>query len=93
MPALYAYTAGMRKIQYTIRRVPGRLDGLARGRARKSGKSINETLLEALGKGLGVPDEPVRHPDLDDLAGSWVHDPEFDRALEEMDRIDPDLWK
>jgi hypothetical protein len=30
---------------------------------------------------------------LDDLAGTWVHDPEFDKAIEEMHRVDPELWK
>ena len=31
--------------------------------------------------------------DLDDLAGSWVDDPEFDAIIAEMDQVDPELWK
>lgn len=30
----------------------------------------------------------VVHHDLDDLAGSWVDDPAFDKALHDMDRVD-----
>ena len=30
---------------------------------------------------------------MDDLAGTWFDDPEFDRALEEMDQVDPELWQ
>lgn len=30
----------------------------------------------------------VVHHDLDDLAGSWVDDPAFDKALRDMDRVD-----
>jgi hypothetical protein len=30
---------------------------------------------------------------LDHLAGTWVHDPEFDAIMKDMDKIDPDLWK
>jgi hypothetical protein len=35
----------------------------------------------------------VRYSDLDDLAGSWVQDPVFDRAVEEMDTVDNELWR
>jgi hypothetical protein len=44
-------------------------------------------------RGLGVADEPVEYHDLDDLAGTWVEDPEFDRVVAEMDRPDSELWK
>jgi len=27
------------------------------------------------------------------LAGTWVQDEEFDKALESMDQVDTDLWK
>jgi hypothetical protein len=42
---------------------------------------------------LGLAAEPLRHHDLDDLAGTWVHDAAFDKALRDMDRIDPELWR
>lgn len=93
MHAHDAYNACMKSIQYTIRRIPARLDALIKERAAQEGKSLNETLLDVLKTGLGVSDEPLRYCDLDDLAGTWVNDPEFDKALEEMDRIDPEMWK
>ena len=82
-----------RRIQYTIRDVSDRMDAVLRERSAKYGKSLNETALEALSKGLGLGDEPVRHHDMDDLFGKWVDDPEFDKAIAEMRRIDPDMWK
>ena len=63
--------------QYTLRGVPARV-----------GARLRE-----LACGLGVGDVEMRYTDLDDLAGAWVPDPEFDRVLAEMDRIDPELWK
>jgi len=69
------------------------LDKRLRERAAKERKSLNQTALEALKAGIGLTENPVRYRDLDDLAGTWVNDPEFDRAIEGMDRIDPELWK
>jgi plasmid stability protein len=83
----------MKDIQYTIRGIPARLDAHIRSRAAKEHKSLNEAVLEIMKAGSGLAGEAVRHSDLDDLAGSWVNDPEFDRAIEEMDRVDPELWK
>ena len=83
----------MKSVQYTIRGISERLDARIRERAAKEGKSLNETVLQVLKAGLGFGDDQVRYRDLDDLAGTWIHDPEFDRAIEEMDRIDPELWK
>ena len=83
----------MKSVQYTIRGIPERLDARIRERAAEEGKSLNATVLQVLKAGLGFGADQVRYDDLDDLAGTWVHDPEFDRAVEEMDRIDPELWK
>jgi hypothetical protein len=81
-----------RQIQYTIRGVSEHIDHLVRERAAKYGKSLNTVALEALERGLGVAKEPVRHHDLDHLAGTWVEDPEFDRVVAEMDVVDDELW-
>ena len=63
------------------------------GRAGRTAQPLKDVVLEALERGLGLTGKPVRYHDLDDLAGTWVHDPEFDRAVEKMDQIDPELWK
>jgi plasmid stability protein len=83
----------MKTIQYTIRGISDRMDTFIRERAAREGKSLNETVLDALKAGLGLSGDQVRYADLDDLAGTWVNDPEFDRAIAEMDRVDPELWK
>jgi hypothetical protein len=79
--------------QYTIRGVPDSVDDLLRNHAVREGKSLNEATIDALAAGLGAGTQAVRFHDLDNLAGTWVADPEFDKALKDMDRIDPELWK
>jgi plasmid stability protein len=83
----------MKKIQYTIRQIPPRMDALIKERALAEGKSVNNAVLDLLKEGLGMDERRIRYSDLDDLAGTWVHDPEFDRFLEEIDRVDPEIWK
>ena len=88
-----AYTECMKRIQYTIRDVPPEVDGGLRSLAVREGGSLNETLIRSLSRGLGLADAPTRFDDLDDLAGTWVEDPEFDRAVADMRRVDEGLWK
>ena len=78
--------------RYTIRRVPPRLDQELRRKAREEQRSLNEMALRALARGLGLAEEQPRYHDLDDLAGTRVDDPEFDRAIEAMDQVDPE-WR
>jgi hypothetical protein len=33
------------------------------------------------------------HDDLDELAGAWEDDPQFDEAIRDQDRIDESLWR
>jgi plasmid stability protein len=96
MHAYFAYYACMTEKQsgqYTIRGVPERVGARLRERARAEGRSLNSVAVDALARGLGVSDVEVRYTDLDDLAGTWVPDIEFDRLVTEMDRIDEELWK
>lgn len=82
-----------KRTQYTIRNIPARTDALLREAAVEYGTSLNNAALSALKRGLGADSEAIVHHDLDDLIGTWVQDPECDRALAEMDRVDPELWK
>lgn len=79
--------------QLTIRRLPGRVDAELRKKAKSEGVSMNSAAIEAIERGLGLADEPVRHHDLDFLAGTLVRDAAFDQALAEQRRIDPEMWK
>ena len=78
--------------QYTIRNVPKAVDRALRKLAQANGKSLNETTLEALSKAAGV-DSSARLDEFRDIIGSWVEDPEFDRALEAQRQIDEELWR
>ena len=79
-------------VQYTIRNIPVRTDQLLRESAAAYGTSLNEAAISALNRGVGATDHPLEHDDLDPLIGSWVQDPECDKALADMDRVDPELW-
>lgn len=80
-------------IQYTIRGITGHLDSTLRHEAARTGKSLNAVVLDFLQKGVGISAEPVKYHDIDHLAGTWVQDPEFDRAIDEMDVIDEGMWR
>lgn len=82
-----------REIQYTIRRIPGRVDEALRRRARRQGKSLNQVAVEALAAGAGVAAEPAIHDDLDFLIGTWVEDPDFDAAIRAQDTVDFGFWR
>jgi hypothetical protein len=82
----------MRPAQYTIRRVPPAVDRALRERARRIGRSLNEVAVQALTQGAGQAADVV-YADLDGFFGSWVADPEVDRALADQRRVDKDLWK
>jgi hypothetical protein len=91
-----AYYAGMKKrraVQYTIRGVSSALDRCLREKASREGRSLNDTALSLLERGLEMSADTVRSADLDDLAGSWIDDPAFDDAVEQLHRIEPELWK
>lgn len=90
MPAWIAYTVGM---QYTLRKIPKLLDKTLRQQARKEGRSLNEIAIEALARGAGVQGEIAKNHDLDFAIGTWVDDPEFEKAVADQRRVDPELWK
>jgi hypothetical protein len=90
LPALPADNAGM---QYTIRNVPKAVDQALRNKAKSEGKSLNVLVVEAIKCLLNLSDHPVKHRDLDFIAGTWVEDPEFDKIIAEQRRIDPEDWK
>lgn len=80
-------------IQYTIRAVPEDVDEALRKNSVREGCSLNNYVVDALRKGAGLSDTPCLFHDLDFLAGTWVKDEVCEKALEEFDRIDEDIWK
>ena len=79
--------------QYTIRQVPRAIDRSLRRKSQREGKSMNAVAIEAMSAGLQISGEPIRHDDLDFMAGSWVEDDEFEKAIAVQNRIEPGLWR
>ncbi len=80
-------------MQYTLREIPPTLDSELRQRAKAEGKSLNTVAIEALIRGTGLGDSPVRLRDLSDIVGTWQEDPEFDQAIADQDRVDEEMWR
>ncbi len=89
-------TAARRRanVQYTVRDVPAHVDRALRRKALEEGKSLSQLLRDALLREAGGDTgSPVLHHDLDDLAGTWEEDPDFDRVIAEQDRIEEAMWR
>ncbi|HVR95778.1 MAG TPA: hypothetical protein VMW27_04140 [Thermoanaerobaculia bacterium] len=69
------------------------MDSELRRRAKAEGKSLNTVAIEALIRGTGFGETPLRQRDLSDIAGAWQEDPEFDKAIADQDQIDEQLWQ
>ena len=76
-------------VQYTIRGVPREVDRELRRRARDKKISLNQLLVDELRSAAGTA---RKHRSLDGIAGTWVEDPDFNRALEDQRRIELVLW-
>lgn len=81
----------------TLRNLPPELEKLIEEEAAESGLSLNRTVIRLLEKSAGPRTGKQKrvYRDLDHLAGSWSDEQkaEFDRALVEQRRIDPELWE
>ncbi len=81
----------------TIRGLDTELDLKIKERATQNGESINKIVLKLLKASLGIDKNkafPIYH-DLDELAGTWTEKDklEFTSNIEELSKIDKDLWK
>jgi len=76
------------EVQLTIRGVPAHVKKILLQRAGAERRSLNALLVEVLTAAAAINDQGPRYFDLDELAGTWVSDPEFDSALEAQHRID-----
>ena len=72
------------KRQYTVRSVPSDLDHALRAQAKRQGKSLNEVVLDALRRGVGLDGHERRFHDLDACIGTWQEDSAFDEALKQQ---------
>lgn len=71
----------MSKLQYTVRAVPFEIIIALRKQAKRTGKSLNQTTIEALAKGVGITPN-TSFDDLDWFIGKKSMDAQsFDKAL------------
>jgi len=68
-----------------------------REEARRQEISLNALLLRLVREGAGLAKRPrlSRRRDLDALAGTWTEEDAdaFTKALEDTERVDPEMWK
>src|SRR2546421_7841075 len=78
----------------TLRQVPERLAREVEERARKTGNSLNRTVIQMLAESV-CKDAGPPYDDLDHLAGTWGPEEaeELDRALKGQRLVDESLWK
>jgi kynureninase len=77
----------------TIRNLPsGIADALEREKRRR-GKSLNQTVIDLLGQGLGA--QGTRSNGLGRLGGGWSEDEfrDFERATAQFEEVDEELWR
>lgn len=83
------------KVQYTVRDVPEAIDVRVRETADLEGISLNQAVVQALQRGLGLADEPVRYRSLRGMVRA-TDKPDrkgWDEALGAMDKVHPEDWK
>ena len=81
-------------MQTTVRGIPEDLEHQLRERARRSGESLNRTLIRLLREAVGM-NPPRKKRDLSALAGTWSQEEadEFDREVRRFEVIDDELWR
>jgi hypothetical protein len=78
------YNGGMTLI---LEHLPEAVTQALEKRAKEEGRAVQDVAVEALRRGLETG--PAKR-DLSDIVGSWVDDPEFDKAMKDFERVEPD---
>lgn len=81
----------MNTVQYTIRAIPTELDRAIRKKARLTGKSINQVVLDTVSRAFGLSDEVASGSAFDDLKeffGTRGVDDETLQILQELEQQD-----
>ena len=86
------YDAAMRNL--TIRGVPDEVARRLEEEKRLRGRSLNQTVLDLLSQGLGLPGGR-RTNGLAALAGTWTAEQlaDIESALRFAEEIDPEVWR
>ncbi|MFP4409462.1 MAG: FitA-like ribbon-helix-helix domain-containing protein [Spirochaetaceae bacterium] len=86
---------GISMSQITLRNLPESVERAIRRRAEERHISLNQSATELLQQALGTNEEGAKYRNLRDLAGTWEEREadDFDRNVEELRSIDPEIWK
>jgi plasmid stability protein len=79
----------------TIRNLPPEVAEALERKTRASRRSLNQTVIDLLGRALGVSGRSGASNGLARLAGTWTkeeHD-RFEAALAPTEQIDEELWR
>lgn len=83
----------MSSLQYTIRNIPHSVDKVIRKRAKASGKSFNQTVVDILTLQTFGTVAPPSDDNFDWLYDKNTLDESFDDAIEELSQVDKTLWQ
>ena len=75
--------------------MPPKLVAAVRAESRRRNKSLNQTVIELLAAATGTGGTQAAPNGLQKLAGTWSQEEfeEFEAALADTSRIDPELWR
>jgi plasmid stability protein len=84
-----------RSTHLTVRNVPNKVAAAVRAESRRRHQSLNQTVIDLLAAATGVGPEPLASNGLEKLAGRWDDEEfeQFETALADTSRVDPELWK
>jgi hypothetical protein len=79
----------------TIRNLPPELAGALEEERHRSQSSLNQTVIDLLGRALGVKNPGARRNGLAKLAGTWTEEEleHFAAAVASAEQIDEELWR
>ncbi len=83
----------MSNIQYTIRNIPVPLDRVIRKRAKRSGESFNQTVVNILAMQIFGSTHIIEDDNFDWLYNINTLDDSFDEAIKEISKIDKKIWQ
>jgi len=83
----------MNTVQYTIRNIPTVVDQVIRKKAKQTGKSFNQTVVDMLSLQSVGTTKPEENNDFDWLFGSMKLDDNFDEVVKDLSQIDKDMWQ
>ncbi len=84
------YNVGMKNIQYTVRDIPKPVDKAMRQLAKEKGKSLNQTIVDALQQVTGTTTQ-VSNTSFDWLIGKGKPGKGFDEAQDWLESLPKDI--